>query len=206
MVKNAENLNNERTPEMELAALELETAPWMHDLIDSLFEEKDSKIATPQEIQVLRQHNILGSNNKVCVRDIAEELLDFNYNADDDSSWKNLWNNPRYVANVQSALSIFWENCSINGTYDNDTKAAITNLIRRYKNKPNFNLNSDGSVPITMKNVLANALMFPKKDKGTEIISKDKIPYDTSKVLKYTTWDPQNWKIRTLKKWGKYYS
>jgi hypothetical protein len=79
----------------------------MHDLIDSLFEEKDSKIATPQEIQVLRQHNILGSNNKVCVRDIAEELLDFNYNADDDSSWKNLWNNPRYVANVQSALSIF---------------------------------------------------------------------------------------------------
>jgi hypothetical protein len=43
-----------------------------------------------------------------------------------------------------------------------------------------------------MKNVLANALMFPKKDKGTEIISKDKIPYDTSKVLKYTTWDPQN--------------
>jgi len=194
---------------MELNNLKAEVTspdPNVESLPDILMNIKDAKVASSQELQTLRQQNILWSDNKVCVKDVAEELLDLNYNNSSDAAWKNLWKNPRYVANVQVALSIFGESCSINGSYDSATKDAIQNLIRRYKGRPDFKLNSDGSVPASMRNVLVNALMFPKWDRGTEIVSKDRIPLDTKLVLEQTTWDPIAGKIKTLKKWGKYYS
>ena len=146
----------------------------------------------------MRRYNILWSNGKVNLMDLAENLLDFNYNnSGDRTSWKNLWKNPNYVACTQVVLNLFNKKCEVTGNYDKATQTAAEELIKRYRKDPSFKLASDWTVPSWAKNVIVNALLYPDGKKTKETTNKDEIGATTRYAFYRTSYDANSWIITT---------
>ena len=189
---------------MELNNLKAEIAnpdPNVESVPDFLTKEYSAKTANSTEIQNLKKANAMWSDWNVVIKDLVEELLDSNYNNTDRSSWKNLWKDFRYVTHIQASLNILGKTCDITGKYDTATKNALKEYIATYKKIPDFQLESDGILPESMRNVIANALISPNEARWKEIISKSGIGRIDNVRISNTTWYPDEWKIKTLLKW-----
>ena len=209
MKKSPEALNNEPSAEaMELNALKSSIAA--PKSVEWLIKKEyiiHGKMASSNEITIMRRYNIIWSNGKVDLMDLAETLLDFNYNnSGDRTSWKNLWKNKHYVACTQVVLNLFNKKCEVTGNYDTATQNAAEDLIKQYNQDSSFKLASDKTVPSSAKNVIANALLFPKWKKSKEISDKSQISPDTRLAFSKTSYEPSTWIIKTLPyEAGKYY-
>ena len=162
-------------------------------------KEIRGKMASDSEISIMKRCNIIWSDWKVGLLDLAKSILDYNYNnSGDKTSWKKLRKNEQYVARIQVVLNLHNKNCEITGRYDDATKRAAEDLIKRYKNDSSFHLASDGTVPSSAKNVIAEALLFPDW-KGYSVSSKNDIKNQTLLALKSSSYDPNTWIIKVLK-------
>jgi len=189
---------------MELNNLKAEITnpdPSIDDLPKFLTKEYDAKTANSTEVQNLKRANVMWSDSSVVIKDLVEEILDSNYNNTDRNSWKNLWKDFRYVTHIQASLNILGKTCDITGKYDAATQNALKEYIATYKKIPNFQLESDGTLPESMRNVIANALISPKEARWKEIISKSGIGTIDKTKIANTAWYPDEWKIKTLVKW-----
>lgn len=208
MKKSPETLNNELSSErMELNELKADVASPKN--VDILKKEYiiHGKMASSNEMATMRRYNIIWSNGKVDLMDLAETLLDFNYNNSwDRASRKNLWKNKHYVACTQVVLNLFNKKCEVTGNYDSATQTAAEDLIKQYKHDSSFKLATDWTVPSSARNVIANALLFPKGKNSKEISDKSEIRADTRYAFSKTSYEPSTWIIRTLPyEAGKYY-
>ena len=209
MKKTSETLNNELSSErMELDELKADISSPKN--IEWLIKKEyiiNAKMASSNEMAIMRRYNIIWSNGKVDLMDLAETLLDFNYNnSGDRTSRKNLWKNKHYVACTQVVLNLFNKKCEVTGNYDKATQSAAEDLIKQYKHDSSFKLAADGTVPSSARNVIVNALLFPKWKKSTEITDKSQIKPDTRLAFSKTSYEPSTWIIKTLPyEAGKYY-
>lgn len=202
------NLNNPEGPKEGTEETRRELNEYLKSIewVD-IWKDKtiQGKIMTESEKTVMRNYNILWSNGKVDLMDLAESLLDFNYNnSGDKTSRKNLWKNKHYIAATQVVLNLFNKKCEVSGNYDKATQTAVLELIQQRTNNPAFKLLPDGTVPSSAKNVIVNALLYPDGKNKKETTNKNEIGPTTRYAFYRTSYNADTWIIKTsgVEAWG----
>lgn len=176
----------------ELDALNSELLdPWM-DYENPFIDKIKAKEASSSEMDIMKKYDI-SQWWKVNIFNLVDKILTFNnYNLDNES-WKELRKSPTYIACVQAALNIFNKPCTISWKYTSQTKESLEELIWERIWDTTYRFKSDWIPPLSMRNVLANALIYPKKAKSTEVTKTDWIRRDTRKLLEKTNWICYEW-------------
>lgn len=194
--KNPETPEQEALEELRSEVMDPETGvQWVERVIKQ--KEYPSKTASSAEIAVLKRASIMWSDWKVWLEHLVNDILETTYNNSHGADYKALWKDFRYVAEIQTGLNILGRECNINGKYDSDTKKALKELISEYKNIQNVQFESDGTLPESFRNVVANALIYPEEEQPTEISNKSGINVKRKAILKKTERYPNEWKIGT---------